>query len=170
MPTACCGRRLLVCALLAVAASGCGGSESSSPPASPTPTSPTPPPPTAPAPGAAFVNLAGNWVGTFEAANHSTQSISMLVVQFDNCVDGSWKSTSGDWSGAISGFAGKDFYTGQISLERPASSPDGACQAIGNVQGEVGSTTLRWIGTGLTATRPCAGELPQSIVITMRRQ
>ena len=118
----------------------------------------------------AFVNLAGNWVGTFESANHGTQSITMLVVQFDNCVDGSWRSTSGDWSGAISGFAGRDFYTGQISLERPASSPDGACQAIGNVTGEAGSTTLRWTGTGLTASRPCAGELPQSIVITMRRQ
>ena len=169
MSTAFCGRRLLICALLAVAASSCGGSESSSPPVSHTPTSPTPAAPT-PAPGAAIVNLAGNWVGTFESANQGTQSISMLVVQFDNCVDGSWRSTSGDWSGAISGFAGKDFYTGQISLERPASSPDGACQAIGNVQGEVGSSTLRWTGTGLTATRPCAGELPQSIVITMRRQ
>ena len=168
MSTAFRGRRLLVCALLAVAASSCGGSGSSSPPVSPTPTSPTPAPPP-PAPGA-IVNLAGNWVGTFESANHRTQSITMLVVQFDNCVDGSWRSTSGDWSGAISGFAGRDFYTGQISLERPASSPDGACQAIGNVTGEAGSTTLRWTGTGLTATRPCAGELPQSIVITMRRQ
>ena len=168
MSTAFRGRRLLVCALLALAASSCGGSGSSSPPVASTPTSPTPAP--APPPPGAIVNLAGNWAGTFESANHRTQSITMLVVQFDNCVDGSWRSTSGDWSGAISGFAGRDFYIGQISLERPSSSPDGACQAIANVTGEASSTTLRWTGTGLTATGPCAGELPQSIVITMRRQ
>ena len=166
-------RRLLSFLLLALSASGCGGSESSSSrPGHTTPTAPTPSPTPTPTatPNPNFVNIAGTWAGTIETANQGRQSISMLVVQFDNCVDGSWKSTSGDWSGAISGFAGRDSYTGQISLERPASSPDGACQAIGNITGEVGSNTLRWTGSGFTATRPCAGELPQDIVITMRRQ
>ena len=57
----------------------------------------------------------------------------MLVVQFDNCVDGCVEEHDGDWSGAISGFAGQGLLHRPISLERPASSPDGACQAIGNV-------------------------------------
>ncbi len=155
--------RLLFCGLLVMSAAGCTAS-SVPPPVSSSPTAPTP------APSGAVANIAGNWIGTFESANLGTQTISMLVVQFDNCVDGSWKSTTNDWTGAISGFAGKDSYTGQVSLERPASSPEGACSAIGNISGEVGSGTLRWTGTGMTGTRPCAGELPQSIVFSLRRQ
>ena len=126
--------RLLVCGLIVMSAAGC--TASSVLPASPSPTAPTPAP--TPAPSGAVANIAGNWIGTFESANLGTQTISMLVVQFDNCVDGSWKSTTNDWTGAISGFAGKDSYTGQVSLERSASSPEGACSAIGTISGEVG--------------------------------
>ena len=87
----------------------------------------------------------------------------MTVVQFSNCVDGTWISSGQDSRGAISGFAGKDSFSGQLSFER------GRCSAIGDVTGEVGSETLRWTGS-VTPLGPCAEALPQSIVITMRRQ
>jgi hypothetical protein len=109
------------------------------------------------------VNIAGNWVGTLESSNLPAQSISMTVVQLANCVDGAWISSGQSSRGAISGFALKDSFTGQLSFER------GQCSAIGNVTGEVGSDTLRWTGA-ITPIGTCAEPLPQSIVVTMRRQ
>jgi hypothetical protein len=91
----------------------------------------------------------------------------MVVVQFADCVDGSWRSADGDWTGAISGFARKDAFSGQITFERRSG---GGCLASGNVGGDVGSDTLRWTGIGATPIGQCAGSIPQSIVLTMRRQ
>lgn len=148
-------RAFFVCLVLS-AISGCGGSETA-PPSHPGPTAPTPVP-TEPS-----INIAGNWVGTFESANLGTQTITMTVVQFANCVDGTWISSGQDARGAISGFAGRDSFSGQLSFER------GRCSAIGDITGEVGSETLRWTGS-VTPLGPCAEALPQSIVVTMRRQ
>jgi hypothetical protein len=117
--------------IIAVVALGCGGS-SAAPPAAPTSSS-------AP-PGEDVVSIAGNWVGTLESTNVAVQTISMVVTQFANCVDGSWKSADGDWTGAISGFAMKGSFSGQITFERRSN---GGCLAAGNVGGEVGSGTLR---------------------------
>ena len=123
--------------------------------------------PSSPAPSGDVVNVAGNWVGTLESANVAVQTISMVVVQFADCVDGSWKSADGDWTGAISGFARSDSFSGQITFERRSG---GGCLASGNVGGDVGSDTLRWTGIGAAPIGQCAGNIPQSIVITMRRQ
>jgi hypothetical protein len=142
-----------------MSALGCQGSGQDSPTTNPT--SPGAPP------SEDVVNVAGNWVGTLESTNIAAQTISMVVVQFGNCVDGSWKSADGDWTGAISGFAMKDSFSGQITFERRSS---GGCLASGSVAGEVASGTLRWTGAGATPIGQCAGNIPQSIVISMRRQ
>jgi len=92
------------------------------------------------------------------------QTITLTVVQFANCVDGTWISSSQDSRGAISGFAGKESFSGQMSIER------GRCSAVGNISGEVGSNTLRWTGGSVTPLAPCADALPESVVISMRRQ
>jgi len=150
-------RALLACLALSAILCGCGGSS---------PESQAPSNPTAPAvvPADGSVNIAGTWVGTFESSNLGVQTITLTVVQFANCVDGTWSSSAQDSRGAISGFAGKDSFAGQMSFER------GRCAAVGNVTGEVGSDTLRWTGTGVTPLVPCADALPESIVISMRRQ
>jgi hypothetical protein len=111
--------------------------------------------------------MAGNWVGTLESANTAPITLSMVIVQFADCVDGSWRSADGDWSGAISGFARTDAFSGQITFERRSN---GGCLASGNIGGDVGSDTLRWISVGATALGDCPGTLPQSITLTMRRQ
>jgi hypothetical protein len=80
-------------------------------------------------------------------------------------VDGGWIGS--DWSGAISGFADADTYSGQMSFER--ADAGGRCTAIATVSGPVGSNSLRWTGTGFTAIGSCAGDLPESIVITLQR-
>ena len=150
--------RLACGVVVAIAGLSCQGS-SDTPPAE-TPTSPT-------APIGPVADVAGNWVGTLESANGAPLTLSMVVVQFADCVDGSWRSTDGDWSGAISGFARQDAFSGQITFERRSN---GGCLASGNIGGDVGSDTFRWISVGATALGPCAGTLPQSIVLTMRRQ
>jgi hypothetical protein len=151
-------RRIACAVIIAMPALGCQSSQDSP---TTTPTSP------GASPSADVVNVAGNWVGTLESTNIAAQTISMVVVQFGNCVDGSWKSADGDWTGAMSGFAMKDSFSGQITFERRSN---GGCLASGNVGGDVGSDTLRWTGIGATPIGQCAGNIPQSIVISMRRQ
>jgi len=143
----------VVIALVLAAASACSAS-----PATPSP---------APLPGP-VVNIAGNWSGTFESGNFSTRTITMTVVQGGNCVDGVWTSGASDWTGAISGFAGADSFSGQISFEAVTERGD-RCTAVGNTSGQVGSDTLRWTSTGFTAVGQCTGTLPNTIVISLRR-
>lgn len=149
----------LVCLVITLLTAGCssGGSGDDPPPTHSGPTAP-PPGPVEPS-----VNIAGNWTGTLES-NLGSQAISMVVVQLANCVDGTWTSSGQSSRGAISGFAGTDSFAGQLSFER------GQCSAIGTVAGEVGADTLRWTGSDLKPIGPCSEPLPQSIVVTMRRQ
>jgi hypothetical protein len=152
--------RIACCIFMTLSALACGSSGTDRPT---TPSAPSP----APAPGEPVVDIAGNWVGTMESANFGVQTMSMVVVQLSNCVDGSWKSADGEWSGAISGLAGKDSFSGDISFERRSG---GGCLATGSVTGGVGSGTLQWTSSGATPLGPCTGDLPRSIVIAMRRQ
>ena len=155
----CISYAVLVCLLASAAVSGCSGGESE-------PSEPAHPNPTAPAdvPTEPSVNIAGTWIGTMESPNLGVQTITLTVVQVANCVDGTWISSGQAFRGAISGFAAKDSFSGQMSIER------GRCSAVGNISGEVGSDTLRWTGGGVTPLAPCADPLPESIVISMRRQ
>lgn len=152
--------RVSCCVVMTIAALGCGSSNTSAP----TPSAPTAP--SAP-PGESVVDLAGGWAGTMETENLGVRTISMVVVQFANCVDGSWKSTDGEWSGAVSGFAAKDSFSGFMSFERRSG---GSCVATGSVAGGVEPGTLRWTSSGATPLGSCTGELPRSIVIALRRQ
>jgi hypothetical protein len=93
----------------------------------------------------------------------------MTVSQGGNCVDGVWSSTPPGWTGAISGFASTDSFSGQFSFERTAED-GGKCSAVGSISGPVGASTLRWTSDGLTATGACAGAIPQTLVLTLQRQ
>ena len=67
----------------------------------------------------------GTWVGTFESQNLGTQQITLTVVQFSNCVDGTWRNASQDLRGAISGFAAKD--RRRSPLHESSQCRDGEC-------------------------------------------
>lgn len=153
------GALRLVVSLFALAFTcSCGGSSNSTPHTStPGPTSPSDVP-------ADVVNIAGTWAGTLESANLGVQPITVTIVQNGNCVDGTWRSNSQDSRGAISGFAGKNSFTGQLSFER------GRCAGVADVTGEVGSDTLRWTATGVSPIGTCADPLPQTVVVSLRRQ
>jgi hypothetical protein len=110
------------------------------------------------------VNIAGTWVGTLESSNLGPQSVTLTVVQSTNCVDGSWRTAAQDSRGSISGFAAKDSFTGQLSLER------GQCALIADITGQVGADTLRWTSTAVRPFGPCVDPLPESIVLSLRRQ
>jgi hypothetical protein len=144
--------------LLAGALTSCGSP-------APTPSVSTP----APAPIGPVVNIAGTWTGTFASANFPTQTITMMVYQTTNCVDGAWSSGTSDWAGSISGYAGETSYSGLVSFERPSGS-SGKCLASGNISGPVTGNTLHWTAASLTPIGTCAEGLPQSIVIDLQRQ
>lgn len=143
---------LLLCG---IAVSGCSS-------AAPTPSQPTFVAPPGPPP----FNIAGNWSGTFQSNNLPTRTITMTIVQTVSCVDGAWKDAAGQWSGAISGSATADSFSGQISFERTTDG-GGACEAVGSIQGPIGSDGIHWTVGPFTATGSCAGALPESTVIVL---
>ena len=119
-------------------------------------------------PSGPFADLSGMWSGTFESANFPTRAITVTAVQSLNCVDGGWVSSSGDWKGAISGFATADAFSGFISLERSASG-GGACAATAAASGPASQSALQLTASSLTAVGSCAGDLPTSVVVTLHR-
>jgi hypothetical protein len=141
------------------AAGGCGAT----PQSMDTTTTPSPTTPTGP-----IADLSGMWSGTFQSANFSTQPITLTVVQTTNCVDGAWVSSSGDWKGAISGFATADAFSGFISLERSANG-GGACAATASVSGPASQNTLQMTATAFTAVGSCTGDLPTNGVVNLHR-
>jgi len=108
----------------------------------------------------------GTWVGTLESPDRGVQQVSLTVVQFANCVDGTWKSSSSDAQGALSGFAGKDSYTGLLSFEL------GSCLGVVEVTGNVGADSLRLTGGQVaksSGSGACAAPLPESVVLSETR-
>jgi hypothetical protein len=156
------------CLLAAIFACGGGGDTPLS--STPTPMSPSPPSPSpgpaSPSP-AAPANVAGNWTGTLESSGFATRTISILAFQGGTCVDGAWRTDPPEWSGAISGFADVSSFSGSVSFERPADGP-GKCAGIATFSGAVGTDAIRWTSEGFTGT--CAGGLPQSVTMILRRQ
>ena len=153
------GCRLAAALIAVVLASSCGGSEPSAP------TQPSPRPSTEVP--ADIVNMNGTWVGTLETSAPGVQQITMTVVQFVNCVDGTWRSDSSDYRGALSGYAAKDSYTGLFSFEY------GSCLGIVQITGNVEANTLRLTGGPVTksvASGTCIDPLPESVVLSLRRQ
>ena len=162
--------RPLTAAALAVAhlTLGCGGSgtdtgASPTPPATP-PITQTPP---APPPTADPANVAGSWRGTLDANAMPSRPISMLAFQAGTCVDGAWQSESGEWTGAISGYADVGSFSGYVSIQRPADGP-GRCGGLATFSGSVTGDTIRWTSSGFTGS--CPGGLPQSVTMTLRRE
>ena len=142
---------------------GCGSSPTAAPPTAPTHTPAPVAPPTGPVPP-----IAGTWAGTIESSNYGTKSITLLVVQSTNCIDGAWRSDDGQWLGAISGVTVGDTYVGQISFVR--SEDRDRCGGVANVEGPVGDASLQWAGPGFVAQGTCERPLPQNLLIALRRQ
>src|SRR5262245_46649246 len=151
--------RYVVGLLLSVFVCSCGGSSDSSPstPSSPSASAAVP---------ADIANMNGTWVGTFES-NLGVQQITLTVVQFSNCVDGTWRNAPQDLRGAISGFAAKDSFSGLFSFEQ------GSCLGVVNVSGQVGADSFLLTGGAVTPSAgsgACPNPLPQSTTLSLRRQ
>jgi hypothetical protein len=132
--------------------------------ASRTPTTPSSSSP----PAADVVNLAGTWSGTLESSNFPAQTVTLTVVQSGNCVDGGWTTATADWTGAISGYAAADSFSGQFSFER-ATDGGGKCTAAGPIAGQAGAGSLRWTSNDLSPVGSCTGDVPSMVVLTLQR-
>lgn len=115
-----------------------------------------------------FANLSGTWTGTLESAAFPAAPITLVVVQSADCVDGAWTSSTGDWKGAISGYATEDAFGGFFSLERSASG-GGQCRATGSVSGPASQSAIRLTVTSLNPVGSCVGDLPTDMVLTLQR-
>jgi hypothetical protein len=121
-----------------------------------------------PGPGTAIpagiVDMNGTWVGTLEFPDRGAQQVTMTVSQFSNCVDGTWRSSGSDSRGALSGFAGKDSYTGLFTFDAP-------CMGVVQITGSVSGDALRLTGGPVkpVGSGACVDPLPESIVLALRR-
>ena len=104
-----------------------------------------------------------------ESANFPAHAVTLVVVQNDSCVDGQWTDATSGWKGAISGFASAHSFSGQISFERSADG-GGKCQAAGTISGPADGSTIHWTAGPLSAAGNCVGDLPQSLVLSVRHQ
>jgi hypothetical protein len=147
---------LIVPLLLAGVLTSCGATAPAPSASTPVPTGPV-------------VNMAGGWTGTLASSNFPTQTITLMVYQATNCVDGAWSSASSNWAGAISGYVNDVAYSGLVSFER-TDAGGGKCAASGPIEGPVTGNTLHWTAASLTPIGACVGELPQSIVVDLQRQ
>ena len=132
---------------------GCGSSSSPSP----APSNPIPPPAQEPIPA-----IAGDWTGTFESPNLPPRTISFTIVQSAGyCIDGAWKDTADQWSGALSGVATSTAFSGSVSVESKTS--DGTlCTSVATIEGPMSEKSLDWkIGT-FSPTPLCPGLFPTS--------
>jgi hypothetical protein len=153
--------RAFVVQLLFVSALGLGCSSNST-------TAPSPPG-QQPPPAVSFVNMAGSWSGTLESSTHQTRTITMTVVQDGSCVDGVWTSTQDQWTGAISGYAAADSFSGEISIATVNELGE-RCTGVGNTSGPVDAGSLRLTSPGMfSVVIRCNSLLPQSVVLTLRR-
>jgi hypothetical protein len=153
--------RLAALMLIVVLTSSCGSSSA------PAPASPSPVPSNPSVPAGPFADVSGKWSGTIESANATTRTMALNAVQSANCVDGTWTSADGDWRGAISGYADAVSYSGQMSIE--FNSGNQHCAGVADVSGPVDSGTIRWTGSGFRLVGQCPVDLPQTIVVTLRR-
>src|SRR5690349_3243335 len=96
---------LLVC-LSWSAAGGCGSNGASPSPSNPPSSQP-------PATQDPIPAIAGEWIGTFESPNLPARAISFTMVQSAGyCIDGAWKDTTNQWTGALSGVATSTEFSG----------------------------------------------------------
>jgi len=138
---------------------GCGSTSTTAP------SSPTQPPP-----DVSFVNMAGQWTGTLETANLETRSITMTIVQDAACVDGVWSSTPPGWSGAISGYAAADSFSGQVSMEIITDAGE-RCTGVGDTSGPVDAANIRLTSAGtFSVVVKCNTVLARSLVLTLHRK
>ena len=148
---------LLVLALFTSLNISCGGNNA--------PFMSNPTPPTQPTdPNIPDVN--GAWTGTLESAEFSARQVSATLVQVGGtCLDGGWKTTTPEWTGAISGFVNATSYTGFLSLEGPQDAT-GLCAGVYSTNGSVGVSGIKWT---FVNDGNCAGGVRQTVTFTLRR-
>jgi hypothetical protein len=143
----------------------CGGKSDA--PSAPTPTpTPTPSPTPAPSPGG-VINMAGNWSGTLRMSGSQPRTISMLIVQAVDCVDGAYRTEPAEWLGAISGYASSTSFNGVLSFQR-ADESQGKCSGSGVSDAAFNGDTLTFTASGFIGT--CPEGFPESVTLTLRRQ
>jgi hypothetical protein len=144
----------------AAAIAGCGSSM---------PSAPSTPAPTAPTTPSNFPDISGNWTGTFQSSNLPARTIAVTIVQAGGfCIDGAWKDAAGQWTGAISGIATPETFSGQMSLERTADG-GGKCAAVAKIEGPIDANGIHWKAGTFAPSGSCDGDLPQSSTFTLQR-
>jgi hypothetical protein len=113
--------------------------------------------------------IAGDWSGTFESPNFPARPISFTIVQSTFCIDGAWKDTSNQWTGALSGVATSTAFSGQVSVEHKAQ--DGTlCTAVATIEGPMAERSLEWTVGAFSPTPLCPGVLPLSGVVKLQKK
>lgn len=92
-----------------------------------------------------------------------------MVQSAGYCIDGAWKDTTNQWTGALSGVATSTEFSGSVSVESKTS--DGTlCTSVASVDGPMAEQSLEWkVGT-FSPTPLCPGLLPSSGVLKLQKK
>lgn len=141
---------------------GCGSSSA--------PAAPSNPPAQSPPPADSIPSIAGEWTGTFESPNFAPRAISFTIVQSAGyCIDGAWKDTGNQWTGALSGVATSTAFSGSVSVELKTS--DGTlCTTTATIEGPMTEKSIEWTAGTFSPTPLCPGLLPASGVLKLQKK
>lgn len=114
--------------------------------------------------------IAGDWSGTFESSNLPPRTISFTIVQAAGyCIDGAWKDSVNQWTGALSGVATSTAFSGTVSVE--SKKADGTlCTSVATVEGPMAERSLEWDVGAFSPTPLCPGALPTSGVLKLQKK
>ena len=111
--------------------------------------------------------MAGTWSGTMRMSGSAARTVSMLIVQTLDCVDGAYRTEASEWLGAISGYATSASFNGVLSFQRGDES-QGKCSGSGVSDAAFDGDTLTITASGFIGT--CPEGFPESVTLTLRRQ
>jgi hypothetical protein len=115
-----------------------------------------------------YVN--GEWSGTLESPGSPTRTISAVLIQIADCVDGGWNTVSSErWVGAISAFARPGSLDGFMSFEFPVGSR--LCTGVGILIGDATDDTaaLTWTLMDYNA-ETCTRGVPDRMTVKLQRK
>ena len=108
--------------------------------------------------------IAGDWSGTLRepqlpgTPDQLSQSYSPHF-----CIDGAWKDTANQWTGALSGVATSTAFSGH-GLGRANKAQDGTlCTAVATIEGPMAEKSLEWTVGAFSPTPLCPGVLPSLV-------
>jgi len=117
-------------------------------------------------------DISGAWTGTFASSNNVTESMTVDLSKSGSQITGTWRSTTVDWNGQVTGTVSGSSFNGQMTFNGRALDETictGTAAVVGSAKTEASSTTLSWTSPAGVVGGSCPAPLPINVVIDLHR-